>query len=63
MKSGETRLTCSGLCSRKAVRFGQFAGGLCDDHALRLVRDDPSAINQFWPEHRDAIRGLHREEG
>lgn len=61
MRKGETRLTCSSLCRRRAVRFGQFAGGLCDEHAVRMVRDDPPSLTQFWPEHREAIRKLAGE--
>ena len=49
-----TRPRCS--CGRIARYFGQFAGGMCEKHALGMIDDQPDAIGQFWPEHRQALR-------
>jgi len=48
------RPRCS--CGRLARYFGQFAGGMCEKHALGMIDDQPDAMGQFWPEHRQALR-------
>jgi len=29
---------------------------MCEKHALGMIDDQPDAIGQFWPEHRQALR-------
>jgi len=32
---------------------------MCETHALGMLDDQPDAVLQFWPEHRQALRGAH----
>lgn len=57
----QVRLTCSGLCRKKATYFGRFAGGVCETHALQLVTEH--GIGHLHPESQERMLALPAYKG
>jgi hypothetical protein len=55
------KLRCSRTCNKTATAFGQFAGGICDTHAIEGLQSGDYKLEMFWEEHRERLADLLKE--